>query len=180
MTSQNGQLAGAQRSPSAAAHFTSESTEAQSGAAVWWHSHPEPDPRFSGLSQRTGKARKLPVCFRGVPCLQDTQTSAPRPALQEGVCTNYLCGGISPAPRTTCAVDRLLLGAPSPVDACFILPPPPPRVPRNQFSLFFSVCVCLCGSQVLPCIVHPLHQPLLSSPPPRPLPLRPMRARGGC
>lgn len=45
---------------------------------------------------------------------------------------------------------------------------PLPRVLRNRFSLFFSVCVCLCGPQVLPCIVHLLHQPLLSSPPPRP------------
>lgn len=40
------------------------------------------------------------------------------------------------------------------------------------------VCVCVC-SQVLPCIVHLLHQPLLNKPPPLPLPQEPMVARGG-
>lgn len=32
--------------------------------------------------------------------------------------------------------------APFPIDACFILLPPLPRVPRNRFSLFFF-CLCL-------------------------------------
>lgn len=50
----------------------------------------------------------------------------------------------------------------------FFFPPP------------FSLCVCVCGPQVLPSVVRPPPPPPPSSPPPLPPRRRPMRARGGC
>lgn len=111
----------------------------------------------------------LPCVFKGALFSNFADFSAPRPLLFRRSLhqLSFPAAFAPPRGHVVQQIDQCWEPS-SPVDACFILLSPHPRVPQNQFSLFFSVCVCLCGSQVLPCIVHPLHQPLLSSPPPRP------------